>query len=82
MKSLITYYLFAILIPILILAILIFNSFNIIFFIFLLFYALIYRPILDGIRLMKKGLLKKNEFWKLFVGYAHIRWFRKLYLEK
>jgi hypothetical protein len=82
MKSLITYYLVAIFFPLLIFIFLFFNNNNEIFVILLILYALIYRPIIDGNRLIKKGVIKKNEFWKLFIGYAHIKWFSELYLKK
>ena len=82
MKSLITYYLLAIILPVLLLALLIQNGYKNTFVITLLFFALIYRPLLDGNRLIKKGVIKKNEIWKLFVFYGHIKWFRKLYFDK
>jgi hypothetical protein len=82
MKSLITYYLFAIILPVFILALLIQNEYKNTFVISLLFFALVYRPLLDGNRLIKKGVIKKREIWKLFVFYGHIKWFRELYFEK
>lgn len=82
MKSLLIYYLIAIFLPMLVLGLLILNGFKIAFVISLLFFALIYRPIIDGNRLSKKGVMKKNEIWKLLIGYGHIKWFKELYLEK
>ena len=82
MKALINYYLL-ILTPVPIMAYLALNDIDPLFIISLFTYAIIYRPITDGIKLTQKGLIKgRKDYWKLFTGYAHIKWFKKLYLEK
>ncbi|MFC3364467.1 hypothetical protein ACFOG5_14930 [Pedobacter fastidiosus] len=52
-----------------------------IFFVGFLVYALLYRPLVDGIRLVDLGLLKKAETWKMFIGspYYQIKYFMELY---
>jgi hypothetical protein len=47
----------------------------------LLFYSLLYRPLVDGFRLMDLGLLSKAERWKVFFAspYYHLKYFRQLY---
>jgi hypothetical protein len=52
------------------------------FFLSLLIFAFVYRPLLDAGRLIRKGVIGRNDIWKLFVGYGHVRWFKELYLEK
>ena len=47
----------------------------------ILFYGIVYRPVVDGFRLMDLGLLKKTDRWKLFLGspYYQLKYFRQLY---
>ena len=54
------------------------------FLISILSYALIYRPFLDGNRLYQKGLIKKNEIWKIYIPFNSIKFknFKELYLKK
>ena len=45
-----------------------------------LIYALIYRPLIDGMRLIQKGVIRKSEIWKLFVPiFYRSKWFKQLY---
>lgn len=47
-----------------------------------LFYAFIYRSLTDGYRLIRKGVLKKGELWKMFIPFwIRSRYFKELYLE-
>ncbi len=48
----------------------------------LLFYSVIYRTWLDGIRLSSKGLIEKHEIWKLMYNGMRRRYFKELYLQK
>lgn len=82
MRSLVKFYIVAIIIPFIILFFLAFYDLNMIFVITLVFYAFVYRPIIDGNRLIKKGLIEKREIWKLLIFYGHIKYFKELYLEK
>ncbi len=47
----------------------------------LFFYLIIYRGILDSYRLILKGVIARNDIWKMFVG-GHVYWFKELYLKK
>jgi hypothetical protein len=80
MKNTFLYYL-VITAPLLILFILLLSHSisNSIFAILLITWAIIYRPILDGIRLINKGVINKNEIWKLFVPFWRYKWFKELY---
>ena len=53
-----------------------------VFILVLVLFILIYRPLIDSKKLIKKGVIKKNEAWKLVIGYGHIKWFKELYLRK
>ena len=80
MKSLIIYY-FSILLPF---PLLIYSAFEDgkSFFITLVFY-LIYRDLVDGARLVKKGVIKKKDFWKTFIPlYYRAMYFQELYFEQ
>ena len=81
MKNLIIYY-FTILIPLPILVWLAFSNKTNSFVILLLFYALVYRPIIDGYRLIEKGVISKKGFWELFIPFWSIKWFKELYFLK
>jgi hypothetical protein len=82
MKTLISYY-FWIIIPFPFMAYLAFNRIEPLFIISLLAYGLIYRPITDGIKLKRKGLIKdRKDYWKLFIWWAQLKWFKELYLKK
>ena len=54
------------------------------FCISLLSYAMVYRGFTDGKRLLEKGLIRKSDFWKVFVipFWARGMYFRELYFEK
>jgi len=83
MKNLLVYYL-SITIPLLgIFLLLKFQFINsMTFAILMVLWALIYRPITDGIRLIEKGIIQKNEIWKLFIPFWRNNWFRELYFKK
>jgi hypothetical protein len=53
------------------------------FFYGILFYAFIYRPFVDGIRLIKMGSMEKKEAWKLFIPFYYTtRYFHDLYFKR
>jgi len=83
MKNLLVYYL-SITIPLLVIFLLLklqyINSMT--FAILMVLWALIYRPITDGTRLIKKGIIQKSEFWKLFIPFRRNEWFKELYFRK
>jgi hypothetical protein len=45
----------------------------------ILAYVLIYRPIVDGYRLIRLGQLPKKEFWKMFIPFYGAKYFGALY---
>lgn len=47
----------------------------------LIIYVILYRPFVDGLRLIDLGLLKKQDLWKMFLGmpYYHLKNFKELY---
>lgn len=47
--------------------------------VYLLAYFLLYRPLVDGYRLVSKGLIRKENFWITFIFYSHIKYFKELY---
>ena len=79
----IKYYYLAIIIPLGILVLLInFKLINSTVFTILLFvYALIYRTYTDGKRLLEKGIITKNQIWKLLVPGTRIEYFKELYIK-
>jgi len=52
-----------------------------IFFISASMYVLLYRPFVDGFRLVDLGLLKKSESWKMFYAspYYQLKYFKEIY---
>lgn len=49
----------------------------------ILFYAFIYRPVVDGIRLTGIGSMGKKEAWKLFIPFYYgPRYFHDLYFKR
>ncbi len=81
MKKLFLYY-FIILIPLPIMVWLVESNMTKEFVILLLFYALIYRPLTDGCKLFLTEVVKKNEFWKMFIPfYLSTKYFKELYLK-
>jgi len=46
----------------------------------LLLYVLIYRPLVDGYKLIHKGLIEKRQFWKLYLPSTYRKHFKDLYL--
>ncbi len=80
MKKLIVYY-FLIITPF---AVLIYATknglINSSWFVALLFiYVLIYRTLTDYVRLRSKNIIGKNQFWKILIPGARIKYFRELY---
>jgi hypothetical protein len=51
------------------------------FMVFLLIYAIIYRPLTDGYRLLTKGVINRKKLWIMFTGYGNIKYFKELYLQ-
>ena len=82
MKSLLIYYI-AILLPIPLIAWAAYRE-SMVFLVLLLSYAMVYRGFTDGQRLLEKGLIRKSDFWKVFVipFWAQGRYFIELYFEK
>lgn len=51
-------------------------------FVFMLFfYALLYRPILDALKLLSNKTIKSNMIWKVFIPFWRLKYYRKLYFE-
>lgn len=44
-------------------------------------YVLLYRPLVDGFRLMDLGVLEKSKQWRMFYAspYYQLKYFRELY---
>lgn len=82
MKNIYIYYM-AILIPLILIVGLITYDFisSTLFVILLMSYALLYRPIVDGLRLVNKGLIGKEDIWKMIKPVKHIEYFNELYLK-
>ena len=56
------------------------KSGNSLWFTILLFtYAIIYRTLIDGWRLVDKKLIKWNEIWKLVIPSTRYKFFKSLY---
>jgi uncharacterized membrane protein len=79
MKNLSTYY-FAILLPLPLLYLS--GQHSSVMFVSLLILYLLYRGVVDGKRLIDKGLIKEKEVWKAFVPLYTAFYFRELYFEK
>lgn len=78
MKNIIIFYTI-ILIPIPIMFYLAKNNHLNSFFLMLIIYILIYRPLTDGIRLYSKGIIKKSEIWKLLIPFFRWKLIKKIY---
>ncbi len=50
--------------------------------ILLMLYVLVYRTWIDGTRLYSKGLISKQEIWKVSYNGSRINYFKELYLQK
>lgn len=48
----------------------------------LLFAYFIYRGVIDGLRLISKGVLDQKEWWKAFVPFWTMYYFKELYFER
>ena len=73
MKNLLVYYIF-ILVPILFMVwwVIQHSDNPYLFVLLLLLYALVYHPIIDGVRLRQKNLITKSEAIKLFIPFNNI----------
>jgi hypothetical protein len=83
MRNIYIYYI-AILVPLIVIILirLTYGS-DSLFAILLLIYALIYRPVTDSIRLIKKKVIQKGEIWKIFIPFFwRTKWFKELYFSK
>jgi len=83
MKNILVYYL-AIASPLVVLVILlkVQDISSLTFTVLLLIWALIYRPLTDGKRLIEKGIIQKREIWKLFIPFRRYKWLNELYFKK
>lgn len=83
MRSIVLYYL-AILLPLIAIAIIAQrNGFTAAeFSIVLLCYALIYHPIITGLRLIALKKISGSDFWKTFIPFWNLRYFGSLFLNK
>ena len=79
MRNLFTYYLVSIILPIPLLAYMLYEGSNPLFAIAVLVYAFLYRPLVDGIRLRSLGAVDKKEIVKLFIPFWSMKYFKKLY---
>lgn len=52
-----------------------------VFVLSLLAYVLVYRPVIDGFRLVELGLINKTKSWKLFIPFYSMRHFHDLYFK-
>ena len=48
----------------------------------LLIYALIYHPIVSGLRLLQSGKINKSEFWKNFIPFWNDKYWTFLFFGK
>lgn len=55
------------------------NNYNLLFVTSLLLYTFIYRPLIDGYRLIQKGVIKKNELLKYFAPYWGFKYWKEIY---
>jgi hypothetical protein len=76
MKNLVIYYIL-IIVPIVLIVLFPIN--NLFFAIFLLIYAIPYRALIDGYRLVNKKIIEWNEIWKLLIPYRSSKYFKALY---
>ena len=47
----------------------------------LFFFTLIYRPYIDGKRLVEKNIIEKKEIWKMILPWKTRQYFKELYLK-
>lgn len=81
MKNIFVYYL-AITLPVGLLILLAKTGNTSLFAILILTYAIPYRIIVDGMRLVEKNQMKWSEVWKLFIPWMRYDYFRELYFKK
>ncbi|MET3980846.1 hypothetical protein ABIB62_003451 [Mucilaginibacter sp. UYP25] len=46
----------------------------------ILLYAIVYRPLIDGYKLIIKGIIAKKDIWKMYIPSTYRRYFKELYL--
>ena len=46
----------------------------------LVVYFFLFRPVTDYYRLLNKGIIKVNDFWKCFSPFLQMQYFKELYL--
>ncbi len=80
MKNIVVYY-FAILLPIPLLIWLSLSGRFVWFSILLLIYALPYRTVIDGARLVDKHLMTWKQVWKLLIPGRRLKYTRELYFK-
>ncbi len=51
------------------------------FVVFLSIYCLIYNPLVQGYKLYRKGILKKNDLFKMLIPFYSIRYFGQVFLK-
>ncbi len=81
MKNILIYYM-AILIPLVLLFLIAQSGHSTWFVVLLLIYAIPYRMLVDGQRLVSKKLIKWAETWKLLVPWIRYDYFMELYFRK
>jgi hypothetical protein len=47
----------------------------------IIMYVLVYRPIINGLRLRELGLVERKEFWMLFVPFYSLKYFHSIYFQ-
>ncbi len=52
------------------------------FFSFIGLYVFIYRPYIEGNKLMKKGIVEKKDIWKIYVPFYSLYYFDDIFFRK
>jgi hypothetical protein len=83
LKNIIVFYLL-VLVPLILLAIGIMNHFisKGFFFAAIFIYALLYHPLISGLRLLALGKIKKSELWLNFIPFWNQKYFKLLFFNK
>jgi hypothetical protein len=64
----------AILLPLILLGYALYSDHMTLFVWGILIYVLIYRPFTDGFRLISRGIIRKDELWKVFIPLYKLKW--------
>ncbi|WP_010230181.1 hypothetical protein [Gillisia marina] len=82
MKNIYFYYC-ALILPFAILILLMNNKYinSWVFFGLIIFYTVVYRTYIDGLRLVSKGIIKKSEIWKIAYNGSRFQYFKELYFK-